>query len=171
MSDEEMMGFMRATMLDPREPTPSVETPLHSVLPYRFIVHTHDFATQALTDTPQPDGLVREVLGAEAAYIDYVRPGFPLARAVIQKGRLPEGARGLVLGRHGLIAWGDTARACYENLLLLINRAEGYIAERPKRPFTAAAGPSAAARREAARAVLPVLRAGLSRHRSVILHH
>jgi rhamnose utilization protein RhaD (predicted bifunctional aldolase and dehydrogenase) len=171
MSDEQMMDFLRAGMLDGREPAPSVETPLHSVLPYRFIVHTHDFATQALTDTPQPEGLVREVLGAEAAYIDYVRPGFPLARAVIQKGRLPEGARGLVLGRHGLIAWGDTARACYENLLLLINRAEGYIAERPRRPFAGAAGPSAAARREAARMVLPVLRAGLSRQRSVILHH
>src|SRR6185436_6498537 len=87
MTDEEMMAFLRAGMLDGREPAPSVETPLHSVLPYRFIVHTHDFATQALTDTSQPEGLVREVLGAEAAYIDYVRPGFPLARAVIRQGR------------------------------------------------------------------------------------
>src|SRR5689334_7066606 len=118
MSDEEMMAFLRAGMLDAREPAPSVETPLHSALPYRFIVHTHDFATQALTDTSQPEGLVREVLGSEAAYIDYVRPGFPLARAVIQKGRLPAEARGLVLGRHGLIAWGDTARDCYESLVL-----------------------------------------------------
>jgi rhamnulose-1-phosphate aldolase/alcohol dehydrogenase len=171
MTDETMMAFLRAGMLDAREPAPSVETPLHSVLPYRYIVHTHDFATQALTDTPQPEGLVREVLGGEVAYIDYVRPGFPLARAVIQKGRMPEGARGLVLGRHGLIAWGDTARSCYENLLLLINRAEAFVADRPKRPFAAASAVSEGARRAAARQVLPALRAGLSRQRPVILHY
>ena len=77
MTDEEMMAFLRAGMLDGREPAPSVETPLHSVLPYRFIVHTHDFATQALTDTDRPAAHVREALGDEAAYIDYVRPGLP----------------------------------------------------------------------------------------------
>jgi rhamnose utilization protein RhaD (predicted bifunctional aldolase and dehydrogenase) len=92
MTDEEMMAFMRASMLDAREPAPSVETPLHSVLPYRFIVHTHDFATQALTDTPRPRQLVAEALGDEVAYIDYVRPGFPLARAVVELGPPPPAA-------------------------------------------------------------------------------
>ena len=82
------MAFLRAGMLDAREPAPSVETPLHSVLPYRFIVHTHDFATQALTDTARPADHVREALGDDAAYIDYVRPGFPLAREVLRLGRL-----------------------------------------------------------------------------------
>jgi rhamnulose-1-phosphate aldolase/alcohol dehydrogenase len=170
MTDEEMMTFLRAGMLDGREAAPSVETPLHSVLPYRFIVHTHDFATQALTDTAAPEGLVREVLGDEVAYIDYVRPGFPLARAVTRHGRIADGARGLVLGRHGLIAWGDTARDCYQNLVRLINRAEAFIADRPKRAFTGAVS-AEGARRAAARTVLPVLRAGLSRHKPVILHY
>ena len=121
---------MRACMTDGGEPAPSVETPLHSVLPHRFVVHTHDFATQALTDTPRPAALVREALGDEAAYVDYVRPGFPLARAVIDLGPVAEQARGLVLGRHGLIAWGDSAKACYDNLHLLINRALRFIADR-----------------------------------------
>ncbi len=116
MSDDEMMAFMRACMLDAGEPAPSVETPLHSVLPYRFIVHTHDFATQALTDNPRPEATVRDALGVEVAYVDYVRPGFPLARTVIELGPVAERARGLVLGRHGLIAWGDSAKECYANL-------------------------------------------------------
>ena len=68
------------------------------MLPFRFIVHTHDFATQALTDTSDPEALVREALGAEVAYVDYFRPGFPLARAVMDLGPLGAGARGLVLG-------------------------------------------------------------------------
>jgi rhamnose utilization protein RhaD (predicted bifunctional aldolase and dehydrogenase)/NAD(P)-dependent dehydrogenase (short-subunit alcohol dehydrogenase family) len=153
-----------------------VETPLHSVLPHRYIVHTHDFATQTLTDTPRPEALVREALGDDAAYIDYVRPGFPLARAVIDLGPVAENARGLVLGRHGLIAWGDTAKACYENLHLLINRALRFIAERRgTQPAPSAevkvAAPPPERRRELARAILPVLRGRLSRERGVILHY
>jgi rhamnulose-1-phosphate aldolase/alcohol dehydrogenase len=180
MTDEQMMAFLRAGMLDAREPSPSVETPLHSVLPYRFIVHTHDFATQALTDTPHPAEHVRDALGDDAAYIDYVRPGFPLAREVLRLGRLAPNARGLVLGKHGLIAWGDTARDCYESLLLLINRAEEFVAlrvdasgDRPgARRFAPTSAPAAPAERRAAAArILPILRAGLTRTRSQILHH
>jgi rhamnulose-1-phosphate aldolase/alcohol dehydrogenase len=177
MSDEQMMAFLRAGMLDAREPAPSVETPLHSVLPYRFIVHTHDFATQALTDTARPADHVREALGDDAAYIDYVRPGFPLAREVLRLGRLAPHARGLVLGKHGLIAWGDTARDCYDSLLRLINRAEAFVgdrtADRPaSRSFAPVTAPRPAAERRAAAArLLPILRAGLSRTRPQILHH
>jgi rhamnulose-1-phosphate aldolase/alcohol dehydrogenase len=171
MSDEEMMRFMRACMLDADEPAPSVETPLHSVLPYRFIVHTHDFATQALTDTPRPAALVRDAFGDDAAYVDYVRPGFPLARAVIDLGAVAERARGLVLGRHGLIAWGDSAKDCYDNLHALITRAEAFLATRPAVTFAARRpAPPPAERRAAARAILPALRARLSRERGVILH-
>jgi rhamnulose-1-phosphate aldolase/alcohol dehydrogenase len=176
MSDEEMMAFMRACMTNAAEPAPSVETPLHSVLPHRFVVHTHDFATQVLTDTPRPAALVREALGDEAAYVDYVRPGFPLARAVIELGPVAEKARGLVLGQHGLIAWGDSAKACYDNLHLLINRALRFIADRRgTRPSISAevkvASPPAERRRELARAILPALRGRLSRERPVILHY
>ena len=176
MSDEEMMSFMRACMTDSGEPAPSVETPLHSVLPFRFVVHTHDFATQALTDTPRPGELVREALGDDAAYVDYVRPGFPLARSVMDLGSVAEKARGLVLGRHGLIAWGETAKACYDNLHLLINRALRFVAEAGQRsPRRAPARATASHhtpehRREWARTILPALRGRLSQDRAVILH-
>jgi rhamnulose-1-phosphate aldolase/alcohol dehydrogenase len=170
MSDQDMMTFLRAAMLDAREPAPSVETPLHSVLPYRFIVHTHDFATQALTDTGRPEALVREALGDEVAYVDYVRPGFPLARAVMRLGRMPDTARGLVLGRHGLIAWGETARECYDNLHRLIDRAETFVASRGGQRVAAIGRPSQG-RRDAAQRLLPVVRAHLSPSRPVVLHH
>jgi rhamnulose-1-phosphate aldolase/alcohol dehydrogenase len=177
MSDEEMMAFMRACMTDGGEPAPSVETPLHSVLPYRFVVHTHDFATQALTDTPRPEALVREALGDDAAYVDYVRPGFPLARSVMDLGPVAEKARGLVLGRHGLIAWGDTAKDCYDNLHRLINQAERFVAAAQTRArdaapsALAATGGTAERRRALARTILPALRGRLSREKAVILHY
>jgi rhamnulose-1-phosphate aldolase/alcohol dehydrogenase len=182
MSDEEMMTFMRACMLDGREPTPSVETPLHALLPHRCIVHTHDFATQALTDTPWPEALVREAFGDDVDYVDYVRPGFPLAKALARHGAGADALRsprGLVLARHGLVAWGDTPRACYDNLHHLIGVAETFLAQRAAARAPAAADVLAATRvaatapgrrREAARALLPVLRRGVSLGRPAILH-
>ena len=143
---------------------------------YRFIVHTHDFATQALTDTPHPSELVREALGEEVVYVDYVRPGFPLAHAVMRMGRLPEEARGMVLGRHGLVAWGDSAKDCYANLHRLINQAEEFIAARGR---SGRRSPSQGGRRRAGRrrprrrpsTLLPSLRGGIwPRVRPVILH-
>ena len=43
MSDAEMMRFMAGCMVS-EGPAPSVETPLHSLLPHRVIAHTHDVA-------------------------------------------------------------------------------------------------------------------------------
>jgi rhamnulose-1-phosphate aldolase/alcohol dehydrogenase len=163
MSDEDMMAFMRACMLDAREPAPSVETPLHALLPHKCVVHTHDFATQALTDTPRPEEAVRAAFGDEVAYVDYVRPGFPLARAIARMGSV-RAPRGLVLARHGLVAWGDTPRGCYDNLHALIERAEAFVAARGPKAFAAATPPATPeSRRAAARLVLPLLRGGLTR--------
>lgn len=173
MTDEEMMAFLAACMTDPREPAPSVETPLHSILTYPCIAHTHDLATQALTDTSRKLELVREALGDEVACVGYIRPGFPLARAVMELGDLGK-ARGLVLGKHGLVAWGGTPRECYENLHRLISRAEAFIAKSGagKNPFEKQRHPPAepAARRARARDFLPLLRGRLARPRRVLLH-
>ena len=89
MTDEQMMAFLRAGMLDAREPSPSVETPLHSVLPYRFIVHTHDFATQALTDTAPPRRARARGAGRRRR-LHRLRPA-----------RFPAGARGAAPGPPG----------------------------------------------------------------------
>lgn len=170
MSDEEMMEFMRVAMLHPpRDPLPSVETPLHSVLPFKFIAHTHDVATLSLSDTPHAEETVRRVYSDEVVFLEYVRPGFPLARRMVERyGQEPPAkARGLVLEKHGLVVWGETARDCHENLRAVIDKAEAYVAERSK--GTAVFGPPAAAsmdekrRREIAAEVMPVIRGGLTR--------
>src|SRR3989441_13210053 len=86
LSDEEMMALMRACMLFPdRDPVPSVETPLHSLLPARFVAHTQDVATLSLTDTPHAQENVRHVFRREIAFLEYVRPGCPLARRLAER--------------------------------------------------------------------------------------
>jgi rhamnose utilization protein RhaD (predicted bifunctional aldolase and dehydrogenase)/short-subunit dehydrogenase len=168
--DEEMMEVMRACMLFPdRDPLPSVETPLHALLPARFVAHTHDVATLSLTDTPSAAAHVRALYGDGVAFLEYVRPGYPLARRMAEKYAAgpPKGAIALALEKHGLAVWGETARQCYENLVSVTTRAEEFVAARRggRRVF----GPPSrtvldiTARREAAVSLLPAVRGELLR--------
>jgi len=177
MRDDEMMRFMARCMTEPGGPTPSVETPLHSLLPHRVIAHTHDVATMSLTNVDDATAakLVIDVLGGEIAYVPYVRPGFPLAQAVSRMAdRLPPGTIGLALAHHGLMVWADDARECYARLLRTVNRIEDYLATRRRaRPAPALVADRIApadVRRRCAEALLPVLRGVLGSARRVILH-
>jgi rhamnose utilization protein RhaD (predicted bifunctional aldolase and dehydrogenase)/NAD(P)-dependent dehydrogenase (short-subunit alcohol dehydrogenase family) len=170
MSDEDLMAAMRACMLFPdRDPMPSVETPLHAMLPARFVAHTHDVATLSLTDTPHAEENVRRVFGDGISFLEYVRPGFPLAKRLAERfpGGPPEGATALMMEKHGLAVWGETARECYQNLRSVIEKAQAFAVgqAKGKRAFGAPAAPAleAAARRDIATALLPVIRGELAR--------
>ena len=170
ISDEEMMALMRACMLFPdRDPVPSVETPLHALLPYRFIAHTHDIATLALTDTPHAEENVRRVFGDEVAFLEYVRPGYPLAKRLIERHAdgQPDSAIALVMEKHGLAVWGNTARECYERLPLVIERAHEFVKERAKGKQSSRARSAPAleegTRLDIAAALLPAIRGEMTR--------
>jgi rhamnose utilization protein RhaD (predicted bifunctional aldolase and dehydrogenase)/NAD(P)-dependent dehydrogenase (short-subunit alcohol dehydrogenase family) len=168
MSDEEMMALMRACMLfSDRDPVPSVETPLHSIIPYTFVAHTHDVATLSLTDTPSARDHVERCFGSDVAFLEYVRPGFPLAKLMAKSyaDGPPGAAIGLAMDKHGLCTWGDTAKECYANLVSIISRAEAYVAERAKEKhtFTAARPVSEADRRAQAARLAPIVRGNLAR--------
>ncbi|MDH3283115.1 MAG: SDR family oxidoreductase [Acidobacteriota bacterium] len=169
MSDEEMMSFMRACMLhDGRDPVPSVETPLHSVLPHRVIAHTHDVATMSLTNVADEtaEDLVKTLFGGKVVYVPYVRPGFPLARSVMEAAaKIPDDAVGMALAHHGLVAWADDVEECYARLVSLVSEVERFVDEKRgnRRVFgpPRVAAPPAQQRAEHARFLMPVVRGEL----------
>lgn len=176
MLDAEMMRFMTSAMLM-EGPAPSVETPLHSLLPHRVIAHTHDVPTMSLTNVSDAvaERLVAELFAGEIVYVPYVRPGFPLARTVGgMVNRLPREAIGLALAHHGLVVWGEHPRECYTRLLRALNVIEEYLAGK-RRSRTApgaavASAPSADGRRRSAELLLPVVRGVLGASNRVVLH-
>jgi rhamnose utilization protein RhaD (predicted bifunctional aldolase and dehydrogenase)/NAD(P)-dependent dehydrogenase (short-subunit alcohol dehydrogenase family) len=176
MSDAEMMRFMASCMLA-EGPAPSVETPLHSLLPHRVIAHTHDVATMSLTNVGDgaAERLVGELFEGGIVYVPYTRPGFPLARSVREMvDRIPNGAIGLTLAHHGLVVWGDDAGECHARLTQVVGRIDEYLAaaRRGRRPLGAARGtvPPAAQRKRLAEVVLPAVRGVLGTPDRVILH-
>jgi rhamnose utilization protein RhaD (predicted bifunctional aldolase and dehydrogenase)/NAD(P)-dependent dehydrogenase (short-subunit alcohol dehydrogenase family) len=175
MSDTDMMRFMAGCMIADG-PAPSVETPLHSLLPHRIVAHTHDVATMSLTNVPDgtAERLVKELFADRVVYVPYVRPGFPLARSVSgMVSRIPPEAIGLALGHHGLVIWGDTADECRSRLSEAVERIDEYLAgcrRGRQSPVAAGSARTSESRRRIAESILPAVRGALSASERVILH-
>ncbi len=134
MTDEQMVNELRLALLDAGAPTPSVETLLHAALPARFIDHTHADAILAIADQANAEAICRELYGDKLLFIPYVMPGFGLARAckkawdaAVAAGRSPTV---MVLERHGVFTFGETAKESYERMIEVVTRAERYAADR-----------------------------------------
>jgi rhamnose utilization protein RhaD (predicted bifunctional aldolase and dehydrogenase)/NAD(P)-dependent dehydrogenase (short-subunit alcohol dehydrogenase family) len=127
LSDEDMTAFLRANLLDWGAPNPSVETLLHAFLPHKFVDHTHATAILALTDQKDGDAICREVFGRRLAIVPYVMPGFLLAKAVADAFEREPQSEGVLLGKHGIFTFGETAREAYERMIDFVSLAEARI--------------------------------------------
>jgi rhamnose utilization protein RhaD (predicted bifunctional aldolase and dehydrogenase)/NAD(P)-dependent dehydrogenase (short-subunit alcohol dehydrogenase family) len=140
LADPQMVEQLAVHTLRAGAPPPSVEAILHAVLPHRFVDHTHADAVVTVTDTADGAERVKEIYGETVIVIPYVMPGFELARAVFERLRswpassavpgLPDSILGMVLLKHGIFSFGDTARESYERMIRLVGRAEEYLRAR-----------------------------------------
>jgi rhamnulose-1-phosphate aldolase/alcohol dehydrogenase len=158
LSDELMLQEFRAHLLDPRAPNPSLETLVHTFLPAKYIDHTHADAILALTNQVHGDKLVKQALGDEVIVLEYVRPGFQLAKAAAAAFDRNPGAKGMVWMRHGLVTWGETARDSYDAMIELVTRAEELLAKRAAKPLVVKVSTPLARAQERLPRVAPILR-------------
>src|SRR5688572_14338123 len=78
--DDQMVRLLRANLIDPSAPNPSVETLLHAFVPHTFVDHSHATALLSLIDQPDGEKRARDVYGDRLGIVPYVRPGFGLAK-------------------------------------------------------------------------------------------
>lgn len=141
LGDREMVSFQRGNLLDSNAPDPSIETLLHAFLPHRYVFHTHADAVLALTDQPDGAALCAEAFGRRAGVVPYVMPGFALAKACAAAHDAAPSVEGLILLKHGVFSFGDSAREAYERMIALVSMAEDRLAHaRPPRPAAAPRG-------------------------------
>jgi rhamnulose-1-phosphate aldolase/alcohol dehydrogenase len=174
LADDEMVDYLLRCQLHPAMPRPSIETLLHAFVPFAHVDHTHPDAVLAFCTAAGGEEVTRDVFGDRVVWIPYRRPGFALSRQVADAVASCPRAEAVFLARHGLVTWGETAQACYERTLRIIEEAEDAVARRrPARPvFGALRVPAVdpALRRAVAWTVLPPLRGALSRRRRKVLH-
>lgn len=138
MSDEEMVAYLEHCMVEPGGRRPSIETLLHAFLLARHVDHVHADAIVTLTNTPHGERIVHDALGDNIAFVPYRRPGFQLSKQVYAAA---QDSRAVVLEKHGLVTWGDTAQESYNLTIELVERAEAYL--RNKTPAGAGGSRSA----------------------------
>ena len=127
LSDEAMVAALRARLLDPSAPNPSVEALLHAFLPHKFIDHSHADAVLAVVDQARARELCEEIYGLDYAVVPYVMPGFALALRAVEAEAAAPGCRGLLLLGHGLFSFGEDARESYERHVEAVTRAESRV--------------------------------------------
>lgn len=142
LDDDGMVELVTLALLDSRAPRPSIETLLHAFIPLDWIDHSHADAILTLTNQPDGPARVREVLGDAVGLVPYIKPGFELSKAAADVYDADPSVAGLVLDKHGLVTFGETAQQSYERHIELVSRAEARIArtwigpQRPSEPST-----------------------------------
>ena len=133
LSDEEMVRVQRANLIDPGAPNPSVETLLHAFLPHKYVDHTHSTAVLAIADQPDAAERCADLYGRRMGLVPYIMPGFLLAKKAAEVFENDPEVEGLVLLKHGIFTFGDTAREAYERMIAAVSLAEERLARRRAR--------------------------------------
>src|SRR5213596_1721151 len=129
LSDPEMVNQLVTHMLKASAPAPSIETILHGLMPQKFVDHTHADAVLSVSNTKDGDKRIHEIYGKRCVVIPYLIPGFDLAQFCAKEFRR-QGSKdtiNIMLLKHGIISFGDTARESYERMIELVTLAENYL--------------------------------------------
>jgi rhamnose utilization protein RhaD (predicted bifunctional aldolase and dehydrogenase)/NAD(P)-dependent dehydrogenase (short-subunit alcohol dehydrogenase family) len=138
LSDEDMVRIQRENLLDPMAPNPSVETLLHAFLPHKFVDHTHSTAVLSLIDQPDGAALCAETYDGRMGFVPYVMPGFALAKLAAEIYESAPTVAGLILHKHGLFTFGETAEEAYTRMIEMVTRAEERLARKRTAVFETA---------------------------------
>jgi rhamnulose-1-phosphate aldolase/alcohol dehydrogenase len=130
--EDEMYDLYRHCVFGLNPRACSIDTPLHTFVPFRHVDHLHPNAVIAIAASVDQERLCREIYGDEVLYVPWQRPGFDIGLRIESLIRENPKARGILLGHHGMSSWNDDDKTCYETALEIIDRAAAYIEARDR---------------------------------------
>jgi rhamnulose-1-phosphate aldolase/alcohol dehydrogenase len=153
---------------------PSIDTAMHGLVDAPHVDHLHPDSGIALATAADGERLTRECFGDRVLWVPWRRPGFQLGLDIAKIARENPQAIGVILGGHGITAWGATSDECEARSLSIIRDAAEFITSRGRpEPF----GPVVYAplpereRRERAAALAPVIRGLASSDQRQVGHY
>lgn len=154
---------------------PSIDTAMHALVEAAHVDHLHPDSGIALACAADGEKLTAECFGDKVAWVGWRRPGFQLGLDIAAVKEANPQAVGVVLGGHGITAWGDTSEECERNALWMIRTAETFLEVHGRaEPFGPVLSGREAlareARRERAAALAPVIRGLASTDRPQVGH-
>ncbi|MFI0453297.1 bifunctional aldolase/short-chain dehydrogenase [Actinomadura sp. 6N118] len=155
---------------------PSIDTAMHGLVEAEHVDHLHPDSGIAIATAADGAALTQAIFGDRVAWVPWRRPGFQLGLDIAKiKAENPQ-AIGVILGGHGITAWGETSAECQANSLEIIRTAETYLVEHgrpdPFGPVRSGYEPLPEAERHARAAELfPLLRGMASTDRPQVGHY
>ena len=156
-----------------RGAAPSIDTAMHGLVDAAHVDHLHPDAGIALAAAADGEALTKACFGDRVAWVPWRRPGFQLGLGIAQVKRDNPQAIGVILGGHGITAWGATSGECEAHSVEIIATAQKYLDEHGQaEPF----GPKIAeplpeqARRARAAELAPLIRGLASTDRRQVGH-
>jgi rhamnulose-1-phosphate aldolase/alcohol dehydrogenase len=128
--DDKMVGYLPHCTFNLNPRAASIDTPLHSLLPFAHVDHVHPDAIIALAASSGGEAATREIWGGRIGWLPWKRPGYTLGVQLRDYVASNPGIEGVMLAGHGIICWADSARACYVHTIELIADAAGYLNSR-----------------------------------------
>jgi rhamnulose-1-phosphate aldolase/alcohol dehydrogenase len=155
---------------------PSIDTAMHGLVEQPHVDHLHPDSGIALATAADGEKLTAECFGGRVAWVPWRRPGFQLGLDIAAIAAAHPQAIGVVLGGHGITAWGRTSEECEARSLEIIRTAAEFIAARGRpEPFGPVIGgyePLPEAERHARAAELaPIIRGLASTDRPQVGHY
>ncbi|MGG0736241.1 bifunctional aldolase/short-chain dehydrogenase [Niallia taxi] len=173
MPDEEMVEYLSHCMIDSKHPRASIETLLHAFLPFKHVDHTHPDAIISLCCADNGKQIAEEIYGNRFVWVPYIRPGFTLSKMIAEGVKNNPNAELVLMEKHGLVVWGDTAKESYEKTIAIINEAESYINKKieTNQVFGGAKYESLsnADAEEILAAIMPIIRGAVSEEKKMLL--
>ncbi|HEX4833583.1 MAG TPA: bifunctional aldolase/short-chain dehydrogenase [Trebonia sp.] len=153
---------------------PSIDTAMHGLVEAAHVDHLHPDAGIALATAADGEKLTRECFGGRVAWVPWRRPGFQLGLDIAAIKRDHPDAIGVVLGGHGITAWGADSEQCEARSREIIALAQEFIGARGRQdPFGPAVHPTLPEAERHARAakLAPVIRGLASTDRPQLGHY
>ena len=127
-AEDKMVGMYTHTTFNLNPRPSSIDTPLHSFIPFKHVDHMHPNAAISVAASRNSVRLTKEIYGGEVIHTPWLRPGFELGLEMQRTCAGNPKARGIIMGQHGLINWANDDKECYKLTLSLIEKAAQYIA-------------------------------------------
>jgi rhamnulose-1-phosphate aldolase/alcohol dehydrogenase len=125
--EDSMVGLFNHTTFNLNPRPPSIDTPLHSFIPYKHVDHMHPNAVIAVAASKNSKALSAEIWDGDLVWTPWQRPGFDLGLQLQKICEENPKAKGVLLAGHGVINWANDNKACYELTLDIIEKAARYI--------------------------------------------
>ena len=173
--EDEMVAAFDFCRHGPGGAAPSIDTAMHALVAAPHVDHLHPDAGIALAAAADGERLTKDAFGDKVVWVPWRRPGFQLGLDIAAVHAAHPSAVGVILGGHGITAWGTTSDEAEANSRWIIATAQAHIdTHGDPEPFGPVVDERRALpsdeRRAAAAALAPKLRAIASRDQRMVGH-